>query len=115
IARAGGGIVSTVAATRAAAQGELIESAAARLAGMTREGLTTIEIKSGYGLDLETEIKMLEAAGALAARAKLRVKRTFLGLHALPGEFAEDRAAYVQLVADVMIPAIAAAGLADAV
>jgi imidazolonepropionase len=115
IARAGGGIISTVAATRAASKGALIESAARRLAGMTREGLTTIEIKSGYGLDLESEIKMLEAAGDLAARANVRVKRTFLGLHALPPEFAEDRAAYVQLVADVMIPAIASAGLADAV
>ncbi|HRE45919.1 MAG TPA: imidazolonepropionase [Terricaulis sp.] len=114
IARAGGGIVSTVAATREATKEELIESAAQRLAGMTREGLTTIEIKSGYGLDLETEIKMLEAAGELGARAEVRVKRTFLGLHALPPEFKEDRAAYVALVAEVMIPAIAAAGLADA-
>ncbi len=114
IARAGGGIVSTVAATRAATKEALIESAAARLAGMTREGLTTIEIKSGYGIYLETEIKMLEAAGELAARAQVRVKRTFLGLHALPPEFKEDRAAYVALVAEVMIPTIAAAGLADA-
>jgi len=115
IARAGGGIVSTVAATRAASKQELIESAARRLAGMTREGVTTVEIKSGYGLDLETEIKMLEAAGELGSRASVRVKRTFLGLHALPPEFKDDRAAYVQMVADVMIPAIAAAGLADAV
>jgi imidazolonepropionase len=115
IARAGGGIVSTVAATRAATKAELVESAARRLAGMTREGVTTVEIKSGYGLDLENEIKMLEAAGELAPRANVRVKRTFLGLHALPPEFKDDRAAYVQLVADVMIPAIAAQGLVDAV
>ncbi len=115
IARAGGGIVSTVAATRAASKEELIESAAARLAGLTREGVTTVEIKSGYGLDLENELKQLDAAGALAARANVRVKRTFLGLHALPPEFKDDRAAYVQLVADVMIPAVAAAGAADAV
>jgi len=115
IARAGGGIVSTVAATRAASLEELIESAARRLIGLTREGVTTIEIKSGYGLDLENELKQLEAAGALAARANVRVKRTFLGLHALPPEFKDDRAAYVQLVADVMIPAIAATGAADAV
>jgi imidazolonepropionase len=115
IARAGGGIVSTVAATRAASKQELVESAARRLAGLTREGVTTIEIKSGYGLDLESELKMLEAAGDLASRANVRVKRTFLGLHALPPEFRDDRAAYVQLVADVMIPAIAAAGAADAV
>ncbi|MBL8544246.1 MAG: imidazolonepropionase [Hyphomonadaceae bacterium] len=115
IARAGGGIVSTVAATRAASREQLIASAAKRLAGLTREGVTTVEIKSGYGLDLETEIKMLEAAGELGALSNVRVKRTFLGLHALPPEFKDDRAAYVQLVADVMIPAIAAAGLADAV
>ncbi len=115
IARAGGGIVSTVAATRAASREQLIASAAKRLAGLTREGVTTVEIKSGYGLDLETEIKMLEAAGELGALSNVRVKRSFLGLHALPPEFKDDRAAYVQLVADVMIPAIAAAGLADAV
>ncbi|MBC7768485.1 MAG: imidazolonepropionase [Phycisphaerales bacterium] len=115
IARAGGGIVSTVAATRAASRAELVKSAAKRLAGLTREGVTSVEIKSGYGLDLENEIKMLEAAGELGALGNVRVKRTFLGLHALPPEFKEDRAAYVQLVADVMIPAIAAVGLADAV
>lgn len=115
IARAGGGIVSTVAATRAASKEELTASAAKRLAGLTREGVTTVEIKSGYGLDLETEIKMLEAAGDLAKIGNVRVKRTFLGLHALPPEFKDDRAAYVQLVADVMIPAIASEGLADAV
>ncbi|MGD9966058.1 MAG: imidazolonepropionase [Hyphomonadaceae bacterium] len=115
IARAGGGIASTVAATRAATREELTESAARRLAGLTREGVTTVEIKSGYGLDLETELKMLEAAGDLGARANVRVKRTFLGLHALPPEFKEDRAGYVQLVADVIIPAVAAAGAADAV
>ena len=115
IARAGGGIVSTVSATRAASKEELIASAAQRLAGLTGEGVTTVEIKSGYGLDLETELKMLEAAGELAEHGKVRVQRTFLGLHALPPEFKDDRAAYVQLVADVMIPAIAAAGAADAV
>ena len=115
IARAGGGIVSTVAATREASVHALAASAQSRLEPMLDQGLTTIEIKSGYGLDLETEMKMLEAAGELAQREAVRVKRTFLGLHALPPEFKEDRAAYVQLVADVMIPAIASAGLADAV
>jgi imidazolonepropionase len=115
IARAGGGIVSTVTATRAASKEELIESAAFRLCGLTREGVTTVEIKSGYGLDLENELKQLEAAAALAEIGNIRVRRTFLGLHALPPEFTDDRAAYVQLVADVMIPAIAAAGAADAV
>jgi len=115
IARAGGGIVSTVAATRAATKEELIQSAAARLGGLTREGVTTVEIKSGYGLDLENELKQLEAAADLADICDVRVRRTFLGLHALPSEFKHDRAAYVQLVADVMIPAIAAASAADAV
>ena len=115
IARAGGGIVSTVAATRAASKEALIESAAHRLNGLTREGVTTVEIKSGYGLDLENELKQLEAAAALADICDVRVRCTFLGLHALPPEFKDDRAAYVQLVADVMIPAIAAAGAAEAV
>ena len=115
IARAGGGIVSTVAATRAASREDLEESASRRLAGFLREGVTTIEVKSGYGLDLETELKQLEAARALADRASVRIRRTFLGLHALPPEFQDDRAAYVKLVADVMIPAVAAADAADAV
>ncbi len=115
IARAGGGIVSTVAATREASADGLAESARRRLEPMMDQGLTTIEIKSGYGLDLETEMKMLEAAGLLAQSEHVRIKRTFLGLHALPPEFKHDRAAYVQLVADVMIPAIAGAGFADAV
>jgi imidazolonepropionase len=115
IARSGGGIASTVAATRAGSKENLVACAAKRLAGLTREGVTTVEIKSGYGFDLETEIKMLEAAGDLGKQGSVRVKRTFLGLHALPPEFRHDRAAYVQLVADVMIPAIASEGLADAV
>lgn len=111
IARAGGGILSTVTATRAASVDELLASAAKRLAALVREGVTTVEIKSGYGLDLETELKMLEAAAHLKGA---RIARTFLALHALPPEFKDDRAAYVDLVADVMIPTIAAAGAADA-
>src|SRR6185503_20816408 len=74
IARAGGGIVSTVAATRAASKDALIESAALRLGGLTREGVTTVEIKSGYGLDLEHELKQLEVAAALAEIAHVRVR-----------------------------------------
>jgi imidazolonepropionase len=115
IARAGGGIVSTVAATRATSKEQLIESAARRLAGLTGEGVTTVEIKSGYGLDLENELKQLQAAAELAEICAVRVRRTFLALHALPDEFKDDRAAYVELVANTMIPAIAAAGAADAV
>jgi len=113
IARAGGGIASTVAATRAASVDDLVAAATPRLAALLRGGVTTVEIKSGYGLDLETELRMLTAAARLGER--VRVQRTFLGLHALPPEFAGDRAAYVQLVADMMIPAVAAAGAADAV
>jgi len=115
IARAGGGIASTVAATRAASVEDLGASAARRLEGLMREGVTSVEIKSGYGLDLGTELKMLEAAGALAAGNDVRIARSFLALHALAPEFANDRDAYVALVAEVMIPAIAAAGAAEAV
>jgi imidazolonepropionase len=115
IARAGGGILSTVAATRAASERELVESASQRLRALMGEGVTTVEIKSGYGLDLETELKMLRAARALGEAHDIRVATTFLGLHALPQEFVEDRKAYVDLVCDVMVPAVANEGLADAV
>lgn len=114
IAAGGGGIVSTILATRAASKPALIQSAALRMAGLTREGVTTVEIKSGYGGDLETELKQLEAAAALAEICEVRVRRTFLGLHALAPEFKDDRAGYVQWVVQKMIPAIAAAGAADA-
>ena len=112
IARKGGGIVSTVKATRAASEDELVGSATSRLQSLTRQGVTTVEIKSGYGLDLETEKKMLRAAGRLKGA---RVVRSFLGAHALPPEFAQRRKAYVDLVCDEMIPAIAREHLADAV
>lgn len=115
IARAGGGIRSTVAATRAASRDALVSSAVARLEALKRGGVSTVEIKSGYGLDVETELKMLDAAGEAASRAGLRLKRTFLGLHALPEEFAGRRAAYVDLVCEQALPKAAEAGLADAV
>ena len=115
IARAGGGIASTVAATRAASEAELTASAARRLASLKAGGVTTVEIKSGYGLDLATELKMLAAAAALGDADDIRIARTFLGLHALAPEYADDRAGFVAHVADVMIPAIAAARAADAV
>jgi imidazolonepropionase len=82
---------------------------------MAAQGATTIEIKSGYGLDLETEMKMLRAAARVGEIVRLRVSRTFLGAHALPPEYKDNRAAYVDLVADTMIPAIAREKLADAV
>ncbi len=115
IAKAGGGILSTVRDTRAASLDQLIESAEGRLLQMMQEGVTTVEIKSGYGLDTANEIKMLKAAGALAERLPVRVARTFLGAHAIPPEFAQDRAGYLELVCKEMIPAIAGQGLADAV
>jgi imidazolonepropionase len=113
IARAGGGILSSVRATRAASEDELVESAARRVRAMRSQGVTTIEIKSGYGLDLETETKMLRASFRLGDA--MRVSRTFLGAHALPPEFKNDRAGYVDLICKTMIPAVAREHLADAV
>ncbi|ATY33950.1 imidazolonepropionase [Sphingomonas psychrotolerans] len=113
IARAGGGIVSTMTATRAASREQLIAEALPRLDAMLVEGLTTVEIKSGYGLSPADEIKMLEAARALGEARRVGIAATFLGAHALPPEFAGDPDGYVDLVCNEMIPAVA--GLADAV
>ncbi len=110
IARAGGGIRSTVAKTRAADETALLASAEGRLAPLRSEGVTTIEVKSGYGLDSANEAKMLRVARRLAG---VTVKTTFLGAHALPPEFAERSGAYIDLVVEEMLPAVA--GLADAV
>lgn len=115
IARAGGGIISTVKDTREASLDQLIQSGEGRLLQLMSEGVTTVEIKSGYGLDTENEIKMLQAAGALKDRLAVNVQRTFLGAHALPPEFADDRAGYIDLVCNEMMPRIAQLGLADAV
>jgi len=115
IARAGGGIVSTMKATRAATRAELTASALPRLDALLAEGLTTIEIKSGYGLSLADELKSLRAARALADARAVSVTTTLLGAHALPPEFAGDPDGYVDLVCREMIPAVAAEGLADAV
>jgi imidazolonepropionase len=113
IARAGGGIASTVKATRGSSAGELIASARTRLQALMRGGVTTVEIKSGYGLDTGTELRMLNAAKALGASEAVRVVPTLLALHALPPEYAERREDYVRLVTEEMLPA--AAGLAGAV
>jgi imidazolonepropionase len=110
IARAGGGIRSTVARTRAAGEAELLASAEARLAPLRAEGLTTIEVKSGYGLDSANEAKMLRVARRLAG---VTVKTSFLGAHALPPEYAERSGDYIDLVVEEMLPAVA--DLADAV
>jgi len=115
IARAGGGIISSVKATRFASRHELIEQARPRLRALMGSGVTTIEIKSGYGLDLPSEIKMLEAARTLGESETVRVVPTLLALHALPPEHKESREEYVRLALDEMIPAVAEAGLARAV
>jgi imidazolonepropionase len=115
IAKAGGGIVSTVKATRAASEEELIASALPRLDALIAEGLCSIEIKSGYGLSLEHELKMLRAARALAHRRRVRVTTTFLGAHALPPEAGGDADTYIDLVCNEIMPAIAREKLADAV
>ncbi len=115
IARAGGGIASTVSTTRAASEDELIASALPRLDALIAEGATTVEIKSGYGLTLEHERKMLAAARQLGRRRKIDVATTFLGAHALPPEAAGDKDDYIERVCREMIPAIAREKLADAV
>jgi imidazolonepropionase len=115
IARAGGGIASTVKATRAASAEALEESARRRLDALRANGVTTVEIKSGYGLDLATERRMLEVARRLGRSPGIEVRTSFLGAHALPPESVGDRAGYLDLVCDQMLPAVATAGLADAV
>jgi len=115
IAKAGGGILSTVRATRTASEDELYTSALRRLDHFIRDGVTTIEIKSGYGLDLETELKMLRVARRMADCASIDVISTFLGAHALPPEYAGDRTGYVRLLCEEMIPTIAQEKLASAV
>ena len=115
IAGAGGGIASTVRATRAASEDALAAQALRRLDALIAEGVTTVEIKSGYGLDLETERTILRVARKLAEARNVAVRTTFLGLHALPPEYRDRRAAFVGEVCDVMLPALAAEGLIDAV
>ncbi len=115
IARAGGGIVSTVTATRAASEADLVAAAQPRLAALMAEGVTTIEIKSGYGLELAAEARQLSAARALGRSNPVDVVTTFLGAHAMPAEAKGDKAAYIKSVCDEMIPEIARRGLADAV
>ncbi|MDX5986207.1 imidazolonepropionase [Sphingomonas echinoides] len=115
IARAGGGIVSTMRATRAASEDALVASALPRLDALIAEGVTTVEIKSGYGLDGPSELRMLRAARRLGVERRVRVATTFLGAHALPPEFAGDADGYIAMLCDTLLPQVAAAGLADAV
>ena len=114
IARAGGGIVSTMTATRAASEDDLVAASLPRLDELIAEGVTTAEIKSGYGLSLDAERRQLRAARRLSAERNVNVTTTFLGAHALPPEFT-DRDVYVAHVCDVMLPTLAAEGLVDAV
>jgi imidazolonepropionase len=115
IARAGGGIVATVMATRAASELELVNAAARRLKRLMEEGVTTIEIKSGYGLRTDAELKQLRVARLLGDAAPVTVRTTFLGAHTVPPEFTGRADEYVALVCNEMLPAAAAAGMADAV
>ncbi|WP_018689032.1 imidazolonepropionase [Ahrensia kielensis] len=115
VARAGGGIVSTVTATRQADETALLEDALKRVDALLGEGVTTIEIKSGYGLDLETEFKMLRVARSIEKHREITVKTSFLGAHAVPEEYSGNADAYID---EVCIPALEAAhaeGLVDAV
>ena len=115
IANAGGGIISTVSATRAASEDDLVKSATKRLCSLQAEGVTTIEIKSGYGLDTTNEIKMLRAAKKLGRISDVDVITSFLGAHALPAEYKDDRDGYINLIINEMLPMIAEQGLTDAV
>lgn len=115
VARAGGGIVSTMRATRESDDETLYRAAVPRLAQLTGEGVTTVEVKSGYGLDTDTEIKQLRVARKLGAEQPVDIHTTFLGAHALPPEYAGRQGAYIDLVVDEMMPAVAESGLADAV
>jgi imidazolonepropionase len=115
IARAGGGIMSTVTATRAASEQDLVDMAGPRLKAMMREGVATVEIKSGYGLELDTELRMLRAARSLAERFGVTVKTTFLGAHTLAPEFAGRADEYIDYLCDVVLPAAVEQNLVDAV
>ncbi|MES0031352.1 imidazolonepropionase [Mesorhizobium sp. M0040] len=115
VAKAGGGIVSSVKALRAASEDELVGQSLPRLDALIAEGVTTVEIKSGYGLDLENEKKSLRAARRLGGERPVTVRTTFLGAHALPPEAKGDKDAFIDLVAKQILPAVAAEGLADAV
>ncbi|MCH7564423.1 MAG: imidazolonepropionase [Gemmatimonadetes bacterium] len=115
IARSGGGIRSTVTATRAASFDTLLSAAERRLRALASEGVTTVEIKSGYGLELDTEMRMLQVALELERRNPIRVVGTLLGAHALPEEFEGRSAEYLEVVCEEMIPRAAEEGLAACV
>ena len=115
IAAKGGGIASTVRATRAATEDELFASAHKRLRSLLRDGVTTVEIKSGYGLDLANERKMLRVARRLGEALPVSVRATCLAAHALPPEYKDRADDYIEHICNEMLPALAAQGLVDAV
>ncbi len=115
IARAGGGILATVQATRAASEDELLHLSLPRARALRREGVTTLEIKSGYGLDLPSESKMLRVARRIGEALGIGVRTTFLGAHAVPEEFAGRQSAYVDELCIHWLPTLAHSGLVDAV
>ncbi|GAC1404428.1 MAG: imidazolonepropionase [Candidatus Velthaea sp.] len=115
IARRGGGIASTMKKTRAASDEELLASASARLQHLLAEGVTTVEIKSGYGLDAETEIRTLRVARRLGETLPVTVRTTFLGAHSVPPEFRKNADGYIDMICRDLLPRIAAEQLADAV
>ncbi|MFC3909892.1 imidazolonepropionase [Legionella dresdenensis] len=115
IAKAGGGILSTVNKTRAASDEELLEQSLPRALALKNEGVTTLEIKSGYGLDLANEVKMLRVARRLGELAGLRVRTTFLGAHAIPPEHKDNPQRYVDIICNEMLPAVVELKLVDAV
>ena len=115
IARAGGGIMSTVTATRNASADELFDAALPRVNALAAEGVATVEIKSGYGLNVETEIRMLEVARRLDAASSVDIRTTLLAAHTVPPEFAGDADAYIDLICSQLLPHVAENGLADAV
>ncbi|MFQ5552193.1 MAG: imidazolonepropionase [Thermoplasmata archaeon] len=112
IAREGGGILRTVRAMRAASEEEIVEETVSRLHRMSAQGTTTAEVKSGYGLDRESEIKMLAAIARLAGQVPTNLVPTFLGAHAIPPEFASNASGYVDALVETVIPAVADQGLA---
>ena len=115
ISRAGGGIMSTVRATRAASDEQLLRQSLPRVLALLAEGVTTVEIKSGYGLDADSEAKMLRVARRIGQTLPVSVRTTFLGAHALPPEYAGRADAYIDLLCAQMLPALAGEGLVDAV
>ena len=115
IAKSGGGIAATVTATRAASASELLESALEHVLGLRAEGVATIEVKSGYGLDRDNEIKMLEVARDLETAGRVSIQTTYLGAHAVPAEYRDCADDYLAMAIDEVLPQVRARGLADAV